>query len=271
MRTYLHFRVLGSISRCLLLRLVETSSWKYRITCVFWAVFSISLYSSQIHLKTRYCQFRVSWKIINFKNEKKEGLFWNICLILKQRSAANALSCLLWCLSPPLPPFPSSTASETARAPRVTVLWKQNWYFLSKARANLFSTTENKMPTLPLPSIPCTFLTTRKEDCSAAAVIGKVKLCISSFGEGAIEKWGGLISVGVGDANKTVALVLFSWCLPFHSYAGCDLCQCRGSEEHGGHGQLWRGLPFTSSSALTTMALLLARRVPELMRWSGPH
>jgi len=45
-----------------------------------------------------------------------------------------------------------------------------------KARDNFLTRAENKMPTLPLPFIPCTFLTTKREDCSAAAIIGRVNL-----------------------------------------------------------------------------------------------
>lgn len=108
------------------------------------------------------------------------------------------------------------------------------------------------------------FLPPKKEDFSAAAVIGKVKPWHFFL-------WRGLTSIGAGDTNKTVALVLLSWFLPFHSYAGSDLHQCCGSEEHGRYRQLWRRLPFTSSSARSTTALLLARRVTELMRWSAPH
>lgn len=96
-------------------------------------------------------------------------------LILKQRSTLmHSPVCYGAC--PPLPvPIKHSQVSETARAPRGTILWKQNWHFLLKARGNFFTRAENEMPILALPSIPRTFLTTKKEDFSAGAVIGKVK------------------------------------------------------------------------------------------------
>lgn len=54
------------------------------------------------------------------------------------------------------------------------------------------------------------FPATKREDCSIVAVIGKVKLW-HFFWKGAMEKLRDLSSVGVGDANRTVALVLLSW------------------------------------------------------------